>query len=369
MTDGNRGDAVTSSYSVVMNGQAQTAYIDGLEATPQVHLNASNSFMAYATAYVPASLIAGNTLTTGVRRVDGPGPAYLSEIQVAQGDRRYIDCGAVLDLAHDPTNRPSGHLDDGFALSTNGATPVTSIRYDYDGSVRYRFSSLQSDSSYVLFATLWEGDGVGRVQRISVDGSVVSDPVSMGDGASHVVTAFVSSNAVADGQLDVTIERTNGADVQVSILELNEWTQAGMVMADADGDGMPNAFEVANQTSRHGNTPLDPGSADAYADSDGDGMSNLDEYLAGTDPLDPNSKLQVVAIAQGEPTGAGFVITWQAAKFKHYRIDFCNDLTRPIWYPVEDNVQALADGPMQWADAAGTRRNTSGAYRVILLEQ
>src|SRR5205085_1551654 len=31
--------------------------------------------------------------------------------------------------------------------------------------------------------------------------------------------------------------------------------------------------------------------ADAAQDADGDGMTNLQEYLAGTDPQNPNSKL------------------------------------------------------------------------------
>ena len=47
--------------------------------------------------------------------------------------------------------------------------------------------------------------------------------------------------------------------------------------ADADGDGMPNGWEV-----RYGLDPRDP--SDADADSDGDGMSNLREYRLGRRP-------------------------------------------------------------------------------------
>lgn len=46
---------------------------------------------------------------------------------------------------------------------------------------------------------------------------------------------------------------------------------------DTDGDGIPDAWEIA-----HGLNPNDP--SDADQDLDGDGASNLAEYLAGTDP-------------------------------------------------------------------------------------
>ncbi len=48
-----------------------------------------------------------------------------------------------------------------------------------------------------------------------------------------------------------------------------------------DGDGMPDVWEV-----QHG---LDPYGYDAHLDKDGDGWDNYSEYLAGTDPTDPNS--------------------------------------------------------------------------------
>jgi len=48
--------------------------------------------------------------------------------------------------------------------------------------------------------------------------------------------------------------------------------------ADANHNGIPDAWEKIF------------GITDPNGDADGDGFSNLDEYLAGTDPLDPNSK-------------------------------------------------------------------------------
>ncbi|MBI3879312.1 MAG: hypothetical protein HY301_04520 [Verrucomicrobia bacterium] len=51
---------------------------------------------------------------------------------------------------------------------------------------------------------------------------------------------------------------------------------------DTDGDGLPDGWEV-----KHGLNPLDP--TDARKDFDHDGLTNLEEYLAGTDPRNPDS--------------------------------------------------------------------------------
>lgn len=57
----------------------------------------------------------------------------------------------------------------------------------------------------------------------------------------------------------------------------------GQVLAfgDDDGDGLPDAWEFEN----FGNLSQGP-----EMDFDGDEASNLSEFLAGTDPTDPNEK-------------------------------------------------------------------------------
>lgn len=57
---------------------------------------------------------------------------------------------------------------------------------------------------------------------------------------------------------------------------------------DTDGDGLPDAWEIA-----HGTNPTVP---DALADPDQDGLTNWQEYLAGTLPLDPASQLRIESV-------------------------------------------------------------------------
>ena len=58
-------------------------------------------------------------------------------------------------------------------------------------------------------------------------------------------------------------------------------TLHGPICVDWDGDGLPDDWEIA-----HG---LNPGFDDASLDSDGDGLTNLEEYLWGTDPFNPDT--------------------------------------------------------------------------------
>jgi uncharacterized repeat protein (TIGR01451 family) len=65
-----------------------------------------------------------------------------------------------------------------------------------------------------------------------------------------------------------------------------------IVLPDSDGDHIPDYWELA-----YGLNPTN--AADALLDSDRDGFSNLAEYIAGTDPQDPQSYLKIERLHVG----------------------------------------------------------------------
>jgi hypothetical protein len=99
---------------------------------------------------------------------------------------------------------------------------------------------------------------------------------------------------------------------------------------DTDGDGIPDGWEML-----YGLNPGDP--VDANQDLDGDGMTNLQEYLAGTDPVNASSVLRISSISQDLISGTSLHFT--SVNGKLYRIEFNNELINPNgWTTLQDNV-------------------------------
>ena len=109
-----------------------------------------------------------------------------------------------------------------------------------------------------------------------------------------------------------------------------------VVSGDGDGDGMPEAWELA-----HGFDPLN--AADAAPDADGDGQTNLAEYRAGTDPRDPLSRFAVTEIVASADTVS---LTWMSAPGRRYHLQWSDALAS--WTTLTD-----AGAPLV-IDAAGS---------------
>jgi hypothetical protein len=82
-----------------------------------------------------------------------------------------------------------------------------------------------------------------------------------------------------------------------------------LVVLDTDSDGLPNWWE-----DQYG---LDPQVANAGEDPDGDGASNLDEFRAGTSPVDGNSVFRLVNFRR-ETNNVRLI--WNVVGGKSYRV-------------------------------------------------
>lgn len=118
---------------------------------------------------------------------------------------------------------------------------------------------------------------------------------------------------------------------------------------DSDGDGMPDAWEIA-----HG---LADGVNDAHLDADGDGFTNLQEYQLGTDPRSGASFFKATLVPHAVSPGT-HQLTWNSVGGKTYVIEWSADLVTPF-------------APVRTVTAAGatTTENVSqpgtlGFYRV-----
>ncbi len=114
------------------------------------------------------------------------------------------------------------------------------------------------------------------------------------------------------------------------------------VLADADGDGMPDEWERANNLN-----PFD--ASDALLDADGDGVSNRQEHLSGTDPLDAQSYLRVESIALGATQTA--IIGFQARPGGTYTVLQRDSATAGAWTAVGDVPATSSNRLVEFRDS------------------
>ena len=125
------------------------------------------------------------------------------------------------------------------------------------------------------------------------------------------------------------------------------------ILADTNANGLPDTWEAA-----HGFDAENPALPDA--DPDGDGLSNREEYLAGTDPRDAASCLQVeTPLLLG-----GAWIPFQAVSNRTYSLFYANSLAGGgPWTKLAD-VPARASNRVEFIGDPGW--TTNRFYRVVL---
>ena len=162
------------------------------------------------------------------------------------------------------------------------------------------------------------------------DGGVSGYHVIIGTslGGSNAYNAIVSGTSV-------TVSNNLGAILYAEVSAIN----------NAEVEGSRSATSA-------GTILLDPN-----GDYDHDGMGNGAEDLAGTNPLDANSVLRILSLANGN------LLTWSSVAGRTYRV-WCAAASDASFAPVSGVVTG-ASPSTSWLDNSAT--NSSRFYRINVL--
>ena len=162
---------------------------------------------------------------------------------------------------------------------------------------------------------------------------VVTGPVYVVSGLAPSTTYQVEvAYRLRDGQLSPRSAMTTG----------KTWGE------DWNDDGIPDDWQEQYWGSNSGLWPS------ANADSDGDGVSNRQEYMAGTNPRDPNSVLRTSFTA----TAQGPRLVWNTVPGQVYQVEQTSDFS--TWVP----VGGLRFAPGTSDSISVPAGNSVGYYRV-----
>ena len=114
---------------------------------------------------------------------------------------------------------------------------------------------------------------------------------------------------------------------------------------DSDGDGIPDAWELQFAPNL--------GVLNGPGDNDGDGLSNAEEWVADTNPLDPNDALRITGIVKANAP-APTTLTWTSKPTRQYYVRSHPNLEVPQPWP-DSGLGLLAP------DSGTTTTRTLGA--------
>ena len=108
----------------------------------------------------------------------------------------------------------------------------------------------------------------------------------------------------------------------------------------------------------------DPGVSGDAADPDGDGQTNFQEYLAGTDPRDPQSLLKIESASSSSGTSQKIFLRINGVADRTYTVQYRSALGTGSWLRLTNVPPPLVSGMMDVAVPAASNSNAR-YYRVV----
>ena len=130
--------------------------------------------------------------------------------------------------------------------------------------------------------------------------------VPMDDGAAPRLAGTAKSSdhirIVVDNEaLETEETKTGGIEIPAgrgNVMSLSFSVAGAVVVDDINANGIPDEWESRYATPRNGFAALSLARDDGALDNDGDGFSNREEWIAGTDPQNPESRFVCTTITR-----------------------------------------------------------------------
>jgi hypothetical protein len=157
-------------------------------------------------------------------------------------------------------------------------------------------------------------------------------------GANDVGTLVIKipSTATAQSAYKIAFAHISASPNGLGILP-SQFEHGLVTLADRSGssmnDGIPDQWRL-----RHFGTISNLLSA-ASADADGDGLTNLQEYRAGTSPVDPKSSLRLNGAKNAKDAPAAVTLHWPSVAGKTYVMEYSTSLMNPVWITLATGLQ------------------------------
>jgi hypothetical protein len=216
----------------------------------------------------------------------------------------------------------------GATYTAPASITITADASDSDGSVSkvefYRGATKLGEDTGAPYSYTWSGVGAGSYSltakatdnggatstsgavSVTVNASVTIDSFSASPtsvvGGEPATLAWTTSNATSasidqgvggvavDGSTTVTPGSTTTYTLTADGVNGPVTAQVEItVVPDTDGDGLPDSWETSYGLNPYNRDSDGDSIEDPDDDEDGDGFTNYAEYLAGSDPIDPDS--------------------------------------------------------------------------------